>query len=77
MSPNISTSKSDAALITFGCSVNSGLELTNPDILTNFDEILRLSKIWVNIKFKNCKYHNSIMNKLNEMEKYTVSKDIR
>ena len=50
--------------------------ISQPDILTNFDEILRLSKIWVNIKFKNCKYHNSIMNKLNEMEKYTVCKDI-
>ena len=30
------TNKSDAALITFGCSVKSGSEFTNPEILTNF-----------------------------------------
>jgi len=50
--------------------------VSQPDILTNYDEIIRLSKIWTNVKFKNCKYHRSLMNKLNEMDKHVTYKKI-
>jgi len=43
--------------------------VSQPDILTNYDEIVRLSKIWENVKFKNCEYHSSIMKKLESIEK--------
>ena len=46
--------------------------ISQPDILTNYDEIIRLSKIWVNIKFKKCVYHKHIMNKLDYMDKHTT-----
>ena len=43
--------------------------ISQPDIIKNYEENLRLSKIWVNNKFKNCKYNKNIMEKLIEMEK--------
>jgi len=43
--------------------------ISQPDILTNYNEIIRLSKIWINIKFKKCIYHKYIMNKIENMEK--------
>ena len=41
--------------------------ISQPDIQTNYDEIIRLSKIWENIKFKNCVYHKFLMNKNKDM----------
>lgn len=35
----------------------------------NLDEVFVLSKIWINIKYKNCKYNPSIFNKIRKMEK--------
>jgi hypothetical protein len=46
--------------------------ISQPDILTNYDEIIRLSKIWINIKFKKCVYHKYIMDKLDNMDKHTT-----
>lgn len=43
--------------------------ISQPDIIKNYDENLRLSKIWVNKKFKNCTYNKNLMEKLTEMEK--------
>ena len=43
--------------------------ISQPDILTNYNEIIRLSKIWENVKFKNCEYHPSIMKKIEAMER--------
>lgn len=43
--------------------------ISQPDIIKNYDENLRLSKIWVNKKFRNCIYNKNIMEKIIEMEK--------
>ena len=43
--------------------------ISQPNILINYDEIIRLSKIWINIKFKKCIYHKHIMNQIEKMEK--------
>ena len=45
--------------------------VSQPDIKKNYDEILRLSKVWENIKFKNCVYNKNLMEKIEEMNKYT------
>ena len=45
--------------------------ISQPDIKKNYEEILRLSKVWENIKFKKCIYNKSIMEKIEEMDKYT------
>ena len=50
--------------------------ISQPDIIKNYEENLRLSKIWVNNKFKNCKYNRNIMEKLIEMEKNVDNNDI-
>ena len=42
ISPNISKNKSEAALITFGCAVNSETEFTNPDSLTILETLSKL-----------------------------------
>lgn len=44
--------------------------ISQPNVQENYDEILRLSKIWENIKYKNCIYSKSIMQKIEEMEKF-------
>ena len=43
--------------------------INQPDIIKNYSEILRLSKIWVNVRFKNCIYSKNIMSKIEEMDK--------
>jgi hypothetical protein len=45
--------------------------VSQPDIKKNYDEILRLSKVWENIKFKSCVYNKNLMEKIEEMNKYT------
>lgn len=50
--------------------------ISQPDIIKNYDENLRLSKIWVNMKFRNCNYNKNIMEKIIEMEKNIKSNDI-
>ncbi len=45
--------------------------ISQPDIRKNYEEIIRLSKVWENIKFKKCIYNKSIMEKIEEMDKYT------
>ena len=47
--------------------------VSQPNNLKNFDENVRLSKIWVNYKFKNCKYNNDIISKINSMNDNIIS----
>lgn len=35
----------------------------------NFDELVKLSKVYVNIKFRNCIYPDKLVNKIKQMEK--------
>jgi hypothetical protein len=35
----------------------------------NYNEIVRLSKIWANIKYDGCVYNSSLMNRISELEK--------
>ena len=49
--------------------------ISQPDVLTNYDEVIRLSKIWENIKFKNCVYSRSIMNKIEQMDKFVCDSE--
>ena len=39
------------------------------ELLNNFSEIEKLSKIWINLRFKNCKYDSCIHYKIKKMEK--------
>lgn len=45
--------------------------ISQPDIKKNYEEIIRLSKVWENIKFKKCVYNKNLMDKIEEMDKYT------
>ena len=47
--------------------------ISQPDVSRNLDEIIRLAKVWENIKFKNCVYSRSLMEKINNMDKHTGS----
>ena len=44
--------------------------ISQPNLSENYDNILKLSEIYINIKFLNCIYDSKIMFKINEMEKY-------
>lgn len=44
--------------------------ISQPDIKKNYEEIIRLSKVWENVKFKKCVYNKSLMDKIEEMDKY-------
>lgn len=48
--------------------------ISQPDIKRNYDEIVRLSKVWENVKFRNCIYNRSLMDKIKEMDKFTGCK---
>lgn len=39
------------------------------DIFNNYDELLKLSEIWINHKFKNCKYNSQITRRIRSMER--------
>ena len=39
-----------------------------------YDEIMKMSKLYVNIKYLNCKYDKDIMNKINFLEKNMLTK---
>ena len=43
--------------------------ISQPDIHSNYNEIVRMSKIWENIKYRKCIYNSHIMNKIKIMEK--------
>ena len=47
----------------------------NKNNLINMQELEKLSYIWVNIKFLNCKYSDSLTNKVNKMSKYILISD--
>ena len=41
----------------------------NSDLFNNFNEVVKLSKIWANTKFKKCKYNNYLNKKVKMLEK--------
>ena len=45
--------------------------ISQPDVENNYTEIVRLSKVWENIKFKKCIYNRNLMEKIEEMDKHT------
>ena len=48
--------------------------ISQPDIIKNYDENLRLANIWINKKYKNCVYNKNLMEKITDMEK-SMEKD--
>ena len=50
---------------------NRGLFIINQKNLKNLDlnYLIKLSKIWANIKYKECKYSSSLMNEILNLEK--------
>ena len=48
---------------------NRGLFIINQTKLNNLQDMEKMSKIWANIKYKGCKYSNSITNQIRYMEK--------
>ena len=40
----------------------------NNELFRNYDEIIKLSNIWINHKYKNCKYSKDICNKINQLK---------
>ena len=49
---------------------NRGLFIINQTKLNNLSDLDKLSKIWANMKFKECKYPSYITNKIKYMEKF-------
>lgn len=48
--------------------------ISQPDIKSNYNEILRMSKLWVNIKFKECVYSSKYLNdRIKKMEKNMIN----
>lgn len=43
--------------------------------IINMKELEKLSYIWTNIKFQNCKYSSSLTNKINDMSKKMLVTD--
>lgn len=41
------------------------------EIFKNYDEIIKNSKIWINMKFKKCKYDRYTENQIKKMTTYT------
>lgn len=48
---------------------NRGLFIINQTKLNNLQDLEKMSKVWANIKYKGCKYSNSITNQIRYMEK--------
>ena len=40
----------------------------NNELFKNYDEIIKLSNIWINQKYKKCKYSKDIYNKINQLK---------
>lgn len=38
-----------------------------PETKSDYDEAVRLSRIWVNMKFNNCKYDQKLCDKINKI----------
>lgn len=43
--------------------------ISQTDVQKNFQEIERISKLYINVKFKGCVYNRNIMDKIEEMSK--------
>jgi hypothetical protein len=48
---------------------NRGQFIINQSKLNNLNDLEKLSKIWANMKYKGCKYSNSITTQIKYMEK--------
>lgn len=46
-----------------------GLFIINQKDLSNLNELIKLSKVWANYKFKNCEYSNNLIKKIKILDK--------
>ena len=49
---------------------NRGLFIISQPKLNNFQELVKLSKVWSNYKYKGCSYSYSLNKQIKDMEKY-------
>ena len=40
--------------------------------LEDYNDLIKISKLWSNIKYKNCRYSSSIMKKIRNLTKNTI-----
>ena len=49
---------------------NRGLFIISQPKLNNFQELVKLSKVWSNYKYKGCSYSYSLNKQIKDMEKH-------
>ena len=49
---------------------NRGIFIISQPKLNNFQELVKLSKVWSNYKYKGCSYSYSLNKQIKDMEKY-------
>lgn len=47
--------------------------ISHTSINNNIDNLVKLSKLWINCKKYNCKYNSNIMNQISQVEKNMYS----